>query len=136
MITWQKMKGREAWRVQEFPLFPLFIEKDITYRNKVVYTTRNGTYNTLEEAQKACLVFVKNELTNNTDSVRVRLSEFYSKEKKKWEVVVTSLYGHLYGVNYYIRLNKVSEVEAEHKGEKIYTRHKNRFLELCRKLGV
>jgi len=122
--------------MQEFPLFPLFIEENITYRNKVVYTTREGTYETLEQAQKACLMFVKNELINNTDSVKVSLSELYSKEKKKWKTTVTSLYGHFYGVNYYIRLNNVDETEAERVAEKIYQRHKNRFLKYCKTLNI
>lgn len=128
------MRGKDAWRVQEFPYFDLHVEQTSNTEPDVRYISSAGSYSTLEEAQIGTIRYIKTSLLKGEFKLIVHRSMRNGWKIKgycKPPVWISSVTNS--GI---IDLGFVSDEYAKKFAEKIYQLHKARFFKVCEKLGI
>lgn len=143
-MKWQKLKNKQGWRVPEFPFFNIHLKEGCGF-----YTDRGSDNSENEKfnvAKLKLLSHIKAKLLQDDYSLKLRLDTLgnigygrykYCKNNFTW---ITSLDGWItwssISNSFSIRLENVSEEDAKKHAEKIYQRHKKRFLKYCEDLNI
>lgn len=135
------VRSRDCYRVQEYPYFAVIVENLAYYYKSPTYTFKGSgkLYSDLEEAKKDCILHIKHKLL--ADDFRFEVTTWPNnigsgKYIKDWCQGVRYLWLCAGSIPWYstyndfaIRLPEgTSQEEALKIGDKIYRRHKNRFL--------